>query len=73
MDGSYRLINPCEFETWLRLTGNLVYPIEYDILCAMDRVYCEEANKEVEDFRSRKQDEQKREVTSNKPRPHRGK
>lgn len=62
LEGSYKLIPPSEYEAWCRLTGTLVYPSEYDILCAMDRMYCEEANKELEDYRSRKYEEQQREV-----------
>jgi hypothetical protein len=40
----------------------LVYPSEYDILVAMDRAFCDEANKELEDKRSRQQEEQQRQV-----------
>jgi hypothetical protein len=58
-DGYYRLIPPTEFECWCRLTGTLVYPTEYDILVAMDRMYCEEANKELDADRERSQEEAK--------------
>lgn len=62
IEGYYRLIPPTEYEAWFRLTRTLVYPTEYDILCSMDRIYCEEANKELEDLRSRREDEQRREM-----------
>lgn len=61
-DGAYRLIPPSEYEAWFRLTDTLVYPFEYDILTAMDKAYCDEANKELEDIRSRRQEEQQRQI-----------
>lgn len=67
-EGVYRLIPPTEFEAWIRLTGTLVYPVEYDILVAMDQVYCEEANKELEDSRSKQQEKQQRQMEKTKPR-----
>lgn len=67
-DGWYRLISPVEFQAWFNLTRAIVYPTEYDILCAMDRVFCEEANKELEDVRSKKEDEQKRQMEKMKKR-----
>lgn len=68
-DGAYRLISPCEFEAWFRLTRTLVYPKEYDILAAMDGVYCEEANKELEDIRSKQQEQQIRDIEKSKSKP----
>lgn len=65
-DGGYSLIPPTEFEAWCRLTGTLVYPHEYDILVAMDRVYCEEANKELEAQREARLEEQRREAERNR-------
>lgn len=62
VEGFYRIIPPTEFEAWFRLTGTLVYSREYDILSAMDRVYCEEANKELENIRSKRQEEQERQM-----------
>ncbi len=61
-EGFYRMIPPTEFEAWFRLTGTLVYPKEYDILSAMDRVYCEEANKELENINSKRREEQERQM-----------
>lgn len=68
VEGYYRLIPPSEYEAWFRLTGTLVYSCEYDILVAMDREYCLEANKELDDIRSRAQEEQMREIEKNKRR-----
>lgn len=61
-DGIYHLIAPSDYEAWFALMDMLVYPNEYDILIAMDRSYCEEANKELEDKRSRQQEEQQRQI-----------
>lgn len=61
-DGYYRMIPPSEFEAWCRLTGTLVYPTEYAILNAMDRAYCDEANKELDAAREREREDQKREA-----------
>lgn len=67
-EGIYHLIPPSEYEAWFRLTDILVYPIEYDILVAMDRAYCFEANKELEDVRSRREEEQRRQVEETRSR-----
>jgi hypothetical protein len=72
-DGYYRLINPSEYLAWFQLTGTLVYPVEYDILTGMDCVYCDEANKELEDIRSQQNEEQKRELEKNQRGSRRGK
>lgn len=40
-------IPPSEFRAWREITGNIVYPAEYAILCAMDVAYCDEMNKEL--------------------------
>lgn len=61
-EGVYHLIPPTEYEAWFRLTDTLVYPTEYDILVAMDRAYCSEANKELEDVRTKQQEEQQRQI-----------
>lgn len=66
LEGAYHIISPTEFEAWFRLTGTLVYPREYDILSAMDRIYCIEANKELESIRSKRQDEQQRQMEQTK-------
>lgn len=72
VEGAYRLIPPSEYSAWFRLTDTLVYPLEYDILIAMDRAYCEEANKEIEDVRSRRQEQQQKEIEQSRKRGKRG-
>jgi hypothetical protein len=61
-EGVYHLIPPSEYDAWFRLTNTLVYAAEYDILVAMDRAYCTEANKELEDVRTKQQEEQQRQI-----------
>ena len=34
-----------------------MYPIEFDILMAMDEVYCDEMNKEILDLQSKSEEE----------------
>lgn len=46
-DGYYRLISPSDFLAWSTLTGNLINPMEYAILKAMDVAFCAETNKEI--------------------------
>lgn len=60
VEGHCRLIPPTEFHAWSIITGNLVYPIEYDILMTMDIAYCDEINKEIEDIQSKREQEQQK-------------
>jgi len=53
-------IPPTEYRAWRLETGNVVYPSEYAILRAMDGAYCAEMNKELEDYRSRQEEERNR-------------
>ena len=46
-DGLCRAIPPSEYYAWSKMTGTIVYPVEYDILTAMDLEYCKELNKEL--------------------------
>ena len=46
-DGGCHMIPPSEWRAWVDLTGNIVYPQEFDILAAMDRVYCDGVNEEI--------------------------
>ncbi len=62
IEGYWRLIPPSEFYSWSIITGNIVYSFEYDIMMSMDRVYCEEINKEVQSNQSKREDEQKKQV-----------
>lgn len=64
-NGAYVLIPPSEWKAWFDLTGTIAYPREYDILTSMDRIYCEEANKELEDIRAK--EEAEREKNRSKP------
>ena len=52
-DGVCAPIPPSEFKAWLGLTGEIVYPWEYDILCAMDVAFCDQSNKELTDKHER--------------------
>lgn len=61
-DGICYMIPPSEYLAWCKLTGNIVYPVEYDILKSMDEVFCRETNLEIESVRSRQQEEQQRQV-----------
>ena len=59
-DGVCEPIPPSEYLAWLRLTGDIIYPSEFAILCAMDDQYCSEMNIEAKDYRQRLQDEAKK-------------
>lgn len=56
-DGVCEPIPPTEIKAWIELTGEIVYPSEYAILCAIDVAYCSEMNKELADYRVRERDE----------------
>lgn len=61
-DGHCYLIPPSEYLAWIRLTGNIVYPYEYDIMVDMDKAFCDETNKEFQSIRSKQEEEQLRQV-----------
>lgn len=61
-DGKCCPIPPSEFEAWARLSGNIVYPHEYAILRTMDAVYCDEMNKELQDYHTRTREQQKKDM-----------
>lgn len=44
LDGAAIPIPPSEFIAWAELTGQVVWPSEYAILRAMDKVFCSETN-----------------------------
>lgn len=46
-------IPPTEFQAWKEASGIIVYPVEYAILCAMDRAFCVEMNKELAAYQER--------------------
>lgn len=58
-EGLCEPIPPSEFLSWCRASGTIVTPPEYAILCAMDEIFCEETNKELEDYRTRRAEEDK--------------
>jgi hypothetical protein len=67
-EGFYRRIPPSEYLAWQQLTGNIVYPEEYDILFAMDGVFCDEMNAEIQAREAIRQErlEKERELNSRK-------
>lgn len=60
-DGVCKLIPPSEYSAFFELSGLLITPIEYDILKAMDRVYCDEVNKELQSQRNKREERMKAE------------
>lgn len=61
-NGYYCLIPPTEFLAWSNLTGNRIFPEEYDILTSMDAVYCKELNSEITSERNKEEEARKREM-----------
>ena len=61
-EGYCRRIPPSEYLAWCKMTRNIVYPLEYDILMAMDAIYCEETNKEITNKRSIEEDKRQRDM-----------
>jgi hypothetical protein len=59
-DGVCEPIPPSEYVAWVELTGSIIYPSEFAILCAMDDQYCSEMSNEAKDYRQRLQDEAKK-------------
>ena len=55
-DGLCEPIPPSEFEAWSRLTGNIIYINEYNILRQMDVAYCKQMNIELELYRIREKE-----------------
>lgn len=47
-DGYCKKIQLSDYLAWQSLTGNIVNPVDYDILQSMDDAYCAEWNKELE-------------------------
>lgn len=64
-DGVCEPIPPSEYIAWKQATGNIIYPTEYGVLCAMDDAYCEEMNSELKDYREREADRIKEEAKRN--------
>ena len=62
MEGICRPIPPSEWFAWSHLTGNVVNQVEYDILVAMDREFCDETNKELRALDARRQEEHQKQL-----------
>lgn len=61
-NGYYCSIPPSEFLAWSTLTKNYLTPEEFDILRAMDGIFCKELNAEINSDRARKEEARKREI-----------
>lgn len=61
-NGYYYFIPPSEFLAWSTLTGKCLTPDEYEILKAMDNMYCKELNAEIRSKRAREDEIRKREM-----------
>lgn len=55
-EGHCNPIPPSEFLAWKEASGLLINSSEYAVLCAMDRAYCEEMNKELAAYRERQRE-----------------
>ena len=65
-NGYYYLIPPSEFLAWSKLTKNYLFPFEYEILSAMDKVFCNELNAEINAKRAKEEETRKREMEANR-------
>lgn len=72
-DGVCRPIPPSEFLAWCRASGTIVSDVEYAMLSAMDDTFCKEMNSEIRDYRTRQEEERKREAEAKGRRGNRGK
>lgn len=70
-NGYYSLIPPSEFIAWSTVTGNGLYPEEYDILKSMDATYCKESNADIRAKRQREDEARKREISAKSSRARR--
>lgn len=71
-NGYYCTIPPTEFLAWSQLTKNHISPYEYEILTAMDAIYCRELNAEITAKRGREEEERKQRLNSKTSRAKRG-
>jgi len=67
-NGYYTLMPPSEILAWIKLTKNLITPLEYDILNSMDAVFCSELNKETKAKRDKDDERRKREIEAERSR-----
>lgn len=65
-NGNYYLMQPSEIFTWMSLTKNLISPTEYDILNAMDVVFCNELNADINAKREKEELKRKQEMEAAK-------
>lgn len=55
-DGYCRPITPGDYKHWIDISGNIVTPLEYDILRAMDVAYKTAMEREMNERRLRAQE-----------------
>lgn len=67
-NGNYCVMQPSEIFAWMTLTKNLISPIEYDILNAMDVVFCNELNADIAAKREKEELKRKQEMENAKVR-----
>lgn len=67
-NGYYCHIPPSEYLAWSKLTGNCLYPEEFDILQAMDAIFCNEMNLDINAKRHREEEERSRKMNKVKSR-----
>lgn len=70
-NGYYCSIPPSEFLAWSKLTGNCLTSEEYEILKAMDNIFCRELNAEITSKRAKENDARKREMEAKSARVRR--
>ena len=67
-NGYYCHISPSDYLAWSKLTGNHLYPEEFDILQALDTVFCKEMNLDINAKRNRDEEERNRKMNKVKSR-----
>lgn len=61
-NGYYYKLLPSEIIAWSKLTGTDISSSEYEIITAMDTVFCNELNKDKKATEDRKYEQQKQEM-----------
>lgn len=61
-NGYYYKLLPSEIIAWSKLTGTDISSSEYEIITAMDTVFCNELNKDKKAAEDRKYEQQKQEM-----------
>lgn len=62
-NGYYSIIPPSEYLAWSKLTGNCLYPEEFDILQSMDIMFCKEMNLDINAKRARDEEERNQKMS----------